>query len=126
MTHNAWERGEKLTVNNANKTQLKAMVEDRDNRIASLLKEIESLKVENKALIDAAAECASKTVNTDSKKYGISVLPENCLPYSHGFRYGAYKTEETRIVEFFKTLDDVQAFVNENPQYGNGGALCIR
>ncbi|MSA02180.1 hypothetical protein GKG47_09025 [Lactonifactor sp. BIOML-A3] len=55
-------------------------------------------------------------------KYGISLLPENCLPYREGYRYGAYKqdlkTSESHITEFFKTKEDIQTFVNNNRQYG--------
>lgn len=61
------------------------------------------------------------TVN--GTKYGISILPEKCYPYAAGYRFGAYKETsggETRIVEFFKTKAEIQAFVNANPQYGIG------
>ena len=44
MTHDAYERGERLTVHNANKQQLKYMIEDRDNRIRRLCNEIEEHK----------------------------------------------------------------------------------
>lgn len=58
----------------------------------------------------------------DNIKYGISILPENCMAYSDGYRFGAYKndlaTGETHVVEFFKTRSEIQAFVNANPQYG--------
>ena len=44
MTHEAYERGEYLTIHNANKTQLKCMIEDRDIRIKNLYDEIEEYK----------------------------------------------------------------------------------
>ena len=56
-------------------------------------------------------------------KYGISILPENCIAYSDGYRYGAYKENldnkrDTHILEFFKTKEEVQKFVNANKEYG--------
>ena len=56
-------------------------------------------------------------------KYGICYLPEGCLAYKDGYRYGAYEQDtenarNTHIVEFFKTLDDVQEFVNVHTEYG--------
>lgn len=59
----------------------------------------------------------------DNFKYGISILPENCFPYSEGYRYGAYKQNlndknDMHITEFFKTKEEVQTFVNENREYG--------
>ena len=60
------------------------------------------------------------TVN--GTKYGISYLPKDCMAYSDGYRFGAYKrdlsTGETHITEFFKTQNEIQAFVNANPEYG--------
>lgn len=54
-------------------------------------------------------------------KYGISYLPKNCMAYFDGYRYGAYKhnlsTDEIKIVEFFKSKDEIQAFVNEKHEY---------
>lgn len=61
-------------------------------------------------------------MTTNGTKYGISYLPEDCLAYFDGYRFGAYKrnlsTGETHITEFFKTKDEIQAFVNANPEYG--------
>ena len=56
-------------------------------------------------------------------KYGISLLPENTIPYRNGYRYGAYKQNITdkndmHIMEFFKTKEEIQEFVNHNRAYG--------
>lgn len=55
-------------------------------------------------------------------RYGISILPENTLPYADGYLYGAFEadleTGETHVKDFFKDLGEVQAFVNANPVYG--------
>lgn len=56
-------------------------------------------------------------------KYGISLLPENTIPYRNGYRYGAYKQNITdkndmHITEFFKTKEEIQNFVNHNSEYG--------
>jgi hypothetical protein len=56
-------------------------------------------------------------------QYGISLLPENCLAYKDGYRYGAYKQDlqnkdNMHIVEFFKTQEEIQTFVNNNKEYG--------
>ena len=56
-------------------------------------------------------------------KYGICILPDNCIAYSDGYRYGAYKENldnkrDTHILEFFKTKEEVQKFVNANKEYG--------
>ena len=56
-------------------------------------------------------------------KYGISQLPDTCIAYKDGYRYGAYKqhlqnVEDMHIVEFFKTKEEIQLFVNNNKQYG--------
>ena len=56
-------------------------------------------------------------------KYGISLLPEECIAYKNGHRYGAYKqnlqdVNDIHIVEFFKTKDEIQIFVNNNKEYG--------
>ena len=58
-------------------------------------------------------------------KYGISLLPENCIAYRDGYRYGAYKQnlqdkDDMHITEFFKTEKEVQKFVNHNKEYGRG------
>lgn len=58
-------------------------------------------------------------------KYGIGNLPNNCIAYKDGYRYGAFyvnteDSQDTHIVEFFKTLDDVQQFVNNHREYGRG------
>lgn len=59
----------------------------------------------------------------DNYKYGISILPEECIVYkSGGYRYGAYKQnlqnkDDIHIVEFFKTKEEKQLFVNSNKQY---------
>lgn len=52
--------------------------------------------------------------------YGISILPAGNLPYSAGYRYGAYRIKdgESHIIEFFKTRDEIQKWVNEHPEYG--------
>ena len=56
-------------------------------------------------------------------KYGICILPENCIAYKDGYRYGAYQENldnkrDDNIVEFFKTKNEVQLFVNNNREYG--------
>ncbi len=56
-------------------------------------------------------------------KYGISILPGNCIPYKEGYRYGAYRVEldnpnNMHITEFFKTKEEIQIFVNNNREYG--------
>lgn len=56
-------------------------------------------------------------------KYGISLLPENTIPYRNGYRYGAYKQNlqdknDMHITEFFKTKEEIQVFVNHNMEYG--------
>ena len=56
-------------------------------------------------------------------KYGISLIPENSIAYKDGYRYGAYKENldnkrDTHILEFFKTKEEVQTFVNANKEYG--------
>lgn len=123
MTHDASERGVRLTIHNANKAQLKFMVEDRDSRIRDMLKEIETLKAEQEMLLNAVVEWTNKATelqkfkDTVEKRYGISTLPETCMAYSDGYRYGAYRYD-FRIVEFFKNEDEIQSFVNENPEYG--------
>lgn len=60
----------------------------------------------------------------DNYKYGISLLPNDCIAYKSGdCRFGAYKQnlqnkDDMHIVEFFKTKEEVQLFVNTNKQYG--------
>lgn len=56
-------------------------------------------------------------------KYGISILPDDCIAYSDGYRYGAYKQNlqdrnDMHITEFFKTKEEIQKFVNKNREYG--------
>lgn len=56
-------------------------------------------------------------------KYGISILPDDCIAYSDGYRYGAYKQNlqdrnDMHITEFFKTKEEIQIFVNKNREYG--------
>lgn len=58
----------------------------------------------------------------DNIKYGISLLPENCIAYKAGYRYGAYKQnlqnkDDMHIMEWFKTKEEIQAFVNNNTEY---------
>lgn len=59
----------------------------------------------------------------DNIKYGISLLPDDCIAYKDGYRYGAYKQNlndksDMHITEFFKTEEEIQKFVNNNPKYG--------
>lgn len=61
------------------------------------------------------------TIN--NMKYGISTLPENCMAFKDGYRYGAYRQNlndknDMHIVEFFKTEKEIQTFVNNNREYG--------
>lgn len=56
-------------------------------------------------------------------KYGISILPDDCIAYSDGYRYGAYKQNlqdrnDMHITDFFKTKEEIQKFVNKNREYG--------
>lgn len=41
MTHNQWEQGERLTIHNATKEQLKFMVRERESMIRDLTKQLE-------------------------------------------------------------------------------------
>lgn len=55
-------------------------------------------------------------------KYGISLLPIDCIAYKDGYRYGAYKQNlqnknDMHITEFFKTKEEIQNFVNVNTEY---------
>lgn len=67
MTHDAWEHGDRLTIHNANNGQLKFMVRDRDRRIKGMTKEIETLKSENKILLDAAAKWADMVMKLQNR-----------------------------------------------------------
>lgn len=63
------------------------------------------------------------TVN--NYEYGIIILPDNCIAYRDGYRYGSYKQnlqdkKDTHITDFFKTEKEVQKFVNHNREYGRG------
>ena len=56
-------------------------------------------------------------------KYGISLLPEETIPYKEGYKFGAYRQNlldknNMHIVEFFKTKEEIQNFVNNNKEYG--------
>lgn len=64
-------------------------------------------------------------MTVDNYKYGISLLPDDCMAYRDGYRYGAYKQnindkEDMHITEFFKTKEEIQAFVNNHKEYGRG------
>lgn len=44
-------------------------------------------------------------MTVDNYKYGISLLPDDCMAYRDGYRYGAYKQninnkEDMHITEF--------------------------
>ena len=52
MTHEEWENGERLTVGNATKDQLKWMVKDRDETIRRLYEENERLKADRDKLLN--------------------------------------------------------------------------
>ena len=41
MTHNQWEQGERLTIHNATKEQLKFMVRERESMIQDLTKQLD-------------------------------------------------------------------------------------
>lgn len=41
MTHNQWEQGERLTIHNATKEQLKFMVKERESIIQDLTKQLD-------------------------------------------------------------------------------------
>ena len=56
-------------------------------------------------------------------EYGLSYLPDNCMAYRDGYRYGAYKQNindknDAHITEWFKTKDEIQKFVNQHREYG--------
>ena len=50
MTHNQWEQGERLTIHNATKEQLKFMVRERESIIQNLTKQLDE---KQKALEEA-------------------------------------------------------------------------
>ena len=50
MTYNQWEQGERLTIHNATKEQLKFMVRERESMIQDLTKQLDE---KQKALEDA-------------------------------------------------------------------------
>ena len=55
--------------------------------------------------------------------HGISYLPEGCMAYKDGYRYGAYKENindknDSHITGWFKTKEEIQKFVNEHREYG--------
>ena len=55
--------------------------------------------------------------------HGISYLPEDCMAYKDGCRYGAYKENindknDSNITGWFKTKEEIQKFVNEHREYG--------
>lgn len=60
MTHDAYERGERLTIHNATKDQLKWMVKDREATIQRQYEEIERLKDEKTKLLDSLVEYVTK------------------------------------------------------------------
>lgn len=41
MTHNQWEQGERLTIHNSTKEQLKFMVRERESMIQDLTKQLD-------------------------------------------------------------------------------------
>ena len=54
-------------------------------------------------------------------RYGISLLPDNCIAYREGYRYGAYKQNlqdkgDMHITEFFKSKDEIQEFKDDLPE----------
>ena len=58
----------------------------------------------------------------NNMKYGISLLPTDCMAYKDGYRYGAYRQNlddkrDDHVLEFFKTREEVQNFVNNNKEY---------
>lgn len=65
MTHDDWEKGKRLTINNANKSQLKWMIKDRDQRIKRLYDELEKAEAENKAWLKFNEDLANKLLNFD-------------------------------------------------------------
>lgn len=56
MTHDQWERGERLTIHNATREQLKWMVKDREETIRRLYEENEKLKKEQETLLSFMCE----------------------------------------------------------------------
>lgn len=60
MTHEEWENGERLTVSNATKDQLKWMVKDRDETIRRLCEENERLKADRDKLLNLLCKSASR------------------------------------------------------------------
>lgn len=70
MTQEALERGERLTINNANKAQLKWMVKERDYQIDRLLEKLERKQQEidnwqrfTEGLLNTWQEILAKQVN---------------------------------------------------------------
>ena len=62
---------------------------------------------------------ASKPEEEKIVRRGIMELPTDCIPYGEGYRFGAYVIDnEANVVEFFKNHDEIQAFVNEHPEFG--------
>lgn len=66
MTHDAWERGERLTIHNATKAQLKQMLEDEKSVTARLYSENQELK--------GAVDTLTVTKNRINRNYPISPL----------------------------------------------------
>ena len=59
----------------------------------------------------------------ENYKYGISRLPDDCMAYKDGYKYGAYKESindknDAHITGWFKTKDEIQKFVNKHREYG--------
>lgn len=55
--------------------------------------------------------------------FGVSYLPEDCLAYEDGYRFASfkknlYKRSAVEITAFFRTVEEVRAFVNSNREYG--------
>lgn len=58
----------------------------------------------------------------ENVKYGICQIPENSMAYNDGYIYGAYRQNlgdkmDDHVLEFFKTKEEVQIFVNNNKEY---------
>lgn len=65
----------------------------------------------------------------DGVQYGISYLPEGCMAYRDGYRYGAYRkdlrTDEMHVTEWFKTKDEISDFVRKHREYGRGEEATV-
>lgn len=60
MTHSEWESGKSLTIHNATKEQLKFMVQDREQIIKNLSKELEESRKAFNELLQMVGKMAKE------------------------------------------------------------------